>query len=129
MLNALTRPLRFGLALGLCAGPMLLATPAMAAQTLVVSAGAESPGGDVQLNAFAPNMITVNVGDTVTWHLDSTEFHNIYFPVGDDAARLHPARPGRRLHQSAGGYPLVAQTTTAARPRAAGCSTKATRAA
>jgi plastocyanin len=61
---------------------MLLPTSASAAQTLVVSAGAESVGGDVQLNEFAPLMINVNVGDTVTWRLDSTEFHNIYFPTG-----------------------------------------------
>ena len=109
---------------------MLLSTPAAAAQTLVVSAGAESPGGDVQLNAFAPNMINVNVGDTVTWHLDSTEFHNIYFPpgttppdfvlAGPDGVFINPA--GRRSR-------LAAQATTAALPPAAGCSTRATRTA
>jgi plastocyanin len=53
-----------------------------AAQTLTISAGAESAGGDVQLNTFAPNQITVNVGDTVTWSLDSTEFHNVLFTSG-----------------------------------------------
>jgi plastocyanin len=55
---------------------------ASAAQTLNVSAGAESPGGDVQLNEFAPNQIAVGVGDTVTWKLDSTEFHNVIFTSG-----------------------------------------------
>jgi len=80
--DRLIRPLRMALALGMCAAPMLLPTTASAAQTLVVSAGAESNGGDVQLNEFAPLMINVNVGDTVTWRLDSSEFHNVYFPAG-----------------------------------------------
>jgi plastocyanin len=61
---------------------MLLPTTASAAQTVTLSAGSQSPGGDVQLNEFAPTMITVNTGDTVTWHLDSIEFHNIDFPAG-----------------------------------------------
>src|SRR5438105_15959670 len=58
---------------------------ASASQTLNVSAGSESKGGDVQLNAFAPNQITVNVGDTVTWKLDSTEFHDVLFTSGAPA--------------------------------------------
>lgn len=68
--------------LGLIAAASLAPATAGAAQTLTVSAGAESAGGDVQLNEFAPNQLTVNVGDTVTWKLDSTEFHNVYFPGG-----------------------------------------------
>ncbi len=73
------------LALGFAAA--LLVTPfgALAAQTFTVSAGAESSGGDVQLNEFAPNQITVNVGDTVTWKLDSTEFHDVLFTSGAPA--------------------------------------------
>lgn len=73
---------RLGLLAALLAAQGLLPHSAAAAQTLNVSAGAESAAGDVQLNEFAPNQINVNVGDTVTWHLDSTEFHNIYFPSG-----------------------------------------------
>jgi plastocyanin len=61
---------------------MLGPVPASAAQTLVVSAGMESPGGDIQLNEFGPNQININVGDTITWRLDSTEFHNVDFPSG-----------------------------------------------
>ncbi|MBV9325238.1 MAG: hypothetical protein JO352_15790 [Chloroflexi bacterium] len=80
--DRLTRQLRIGVALAICAAPVLLPTPAAAAQTVTLSAGAESAGGDVQLNEFAPTMITVNTGDTVTWHLDSTEFHNVFFPAG-----------------------------------------------
>jgi plastocyanin len=72
-----------------------------AAQTLTMSAGAESSGGDVQLNEFAPTQISVAVGDTVTWKLNSTEFHNILFlsgaPVpefvlpGPDGVFINPA--------------------------------------
>jgi plastocyanin len=61
------------------------ANVASAAQTLTVSAGAESIGGDVQLNVFAPLQVTVNVGDTVTWRLDSTEFHDVVFTSGAPA--------------------------------------------
>ena len=78
----LIRWLRLGLALAVCSVPVLLPGTASAAQSLTLSAGSQSPGGDVQLNAFAPSMITVNIGDSVTWHLDSTEFHNIDFPAG-----------------------------------------------
>jgi plastocyanin len=74
---------RFGVALGLIASAILApASAASAAQTLNLSAGAESVGGDVQLNEFAPNQVTINVGDTITWRLDSTEFHNVTFPGG-----------------------------------------------
>jgi plastocyanin len=76
------RLLGVGLAAGLLAASFATVTNASAAQTLTVSAGAESPGGDVQLNEFAPNQITVNVGDTVTWKLNSTEFHNVMFLSG-----------------------------------------------
>jgi plastocyanin len=57
-----------------------------------VSAGAESPGGDVQLNEFAPIQVTVNVGDTVTWSLDSTEFHNVLFTSGGEGPEF--VQPG-----------------------------------
>jgi len=83
---------RAGLLVGLLAAPMVAPTSAGAAQTLVVSAGAESQGGDVQLNEFAPTQISINVGDTVTWRLDSTEFHNIYFPSGSPAPEF--VQPG-----------------------------------
>lgn len=81
-LQRVRRLWRIGLVVGIWAAPMAAPTTAGAAQTLVISAGAESQGGDVQLSEFAPNQITVNVGDTVTWRLDSTEFHNVFFPTG-----------------------------------------------
>jgi plastocyanin len=69
--------------LGLIVSAASLAPAAAgASQTLTVSAGSESKGGDVQLNEFAPNQVTVNVVDTITWRLDSTEFHNILFLSG-----------------------------------------------
>jgi plastocyanin len=68
--------------LGLVAALLPGAAPATAATTLEVSAGTESPGGDVQLNSFAPHAITVSAGDTVTWRIDSTEFHTVHFLSG-----------------------------------------------
>jgi len=54
--------------LGLIASSIVGPTSvASAAQTVTLSAGAESVGGDVQLNTFAPLQVTINVGDTVTW--------------------------------------------------------------
>jgi plastocyanin len=93
---------RGGVALGLMAS--MVAAPmsvASAAQTLNVSAGSESVDGNVQLNQFAPVQFTVNVGETVTWHLDSTEFHDVVFPgpgappefiqAGPDGVFINPA--------------------------------------
>ena len=64
-----------------------------AATTIVLSAGAESTGGDVQLNAFAPNSVAINVGDTITWSLDSTEFHNVMFTSGAPVPEFVDAGP------------------------------------
>jgi plastocyanin len=76
---------RAGLALALGGATLLSPLSASAAQTLTVSAGAESNGGDVQINQFAPNQIAVSVGDTVKWNLSSTEFHDILFTSGAPA--------------------------------------------
>src|SRR4030081_1013825 len=76
---------RVSLALGFAAALLVAPLGASAAQTFTVSAGAESSGGDVQLHEFAPNQITINVGDTVTWKLDSTEFHDVLFTSGAPA--------------------------------------------
>ena len=87
--------------LALLAGSLPFATPTAAATTLTISAGAQSPGTDVQLNMFAPGTTTINVGDTVTWRLDSIEFHTVTFLAGQpepefvqpgpDGAFLNPA--------------------------------------
>ncbi len=34
------------------------------------------------MTEFAPVQISINVGDTVTWSLDSTEFHDVLFTAG-----------------------------------------------
>ncbi len=56
--------------------------PGRAAVTFTVVAGAESPDRAVQINDFIPKPITINVGDTVTWRVDSTEFHTVTFLSG-----------------------------------------------
>jgi plastocyanin len=56
--------------------------PGRAAVTFTVVAGAESPDMAVQINDFIPKPITINVGDTVTWRVDSTEFHTVTFLSG-----------------------------------------------
>src|SRR5438105_5778522 len=91
---------------------------ASASQTLNVSAGSESKGGDVQLNEFAPNQVTVNIGDTVTWRLDSTEFHDILFLSGAPApAFVQPGPDGVFINPQAAfpaGGPDYAGTGVAA---------------
>jgi plastocyanin len=56
--------------------------PGRAAVTFTVVAGAESPDMAVQINDFIPKPIIINVGDTVTWRVDSTEFHTVTFLSG-----------------------------------------------
>lgn len=73
---------RAGLILAISCAPLVMPAAAHAAESVTVSAGAESQGGDVQLNEFAPVQVTVNVGDSVTWSLDSTEFHDVVFTAG-----------------------------------------------
>jgi plastocyanin len=79
MFRSLLRVLRASLVLAVCATPSMLPSVAHAAQTVTISAGAESQGGDIQLDEFTPTQISINAGDTVTWSLDSTEFHNVLF--------------------------------------------------
>lgn len=96
MSRSLIRFARAALVLGLIGSTVMgPASVVSAAQTFTVSAGSESPGGDVQLNEFAPINVTVNVGDTVTWRLDSTEFHNVIFTGGAPApAFVQPGPDG-----------------------------------
>jgi len=53
-----------------------------AAASFKVAAGTESEDKGVQINDFIPKPITINVGDTVTWTIESTEFHTITFLSG-----------------------------------------------
>jgi plastocyanin len=84
---------RFALLAGLVATVALQPATGSAAQTIILSAGAESTGGDVQLNAFAPNSVAISVGDTITWSLDSTEFHNVMFTSGAPVPEFVDAGP------------------------------------
>ncbi|MCA1646728.1 MAG: hypothetical protein LC797_15160 [Chloroflexi bacterium] len=83
---------------------------ASAAQTLNVSAGAESAGGDVQLNEFAPNQITIGVGDTVIWKLDSSEFHDILFTSGAPAPEFIAPGPDGVFVNPAAAFPVGGST-------------------
>jgi plastocyanin len=44
--------------------------------------GVSSRDQAVQANAFLPGSLTVDVGDSITWHLDSGEFHTVTFLSG-----------------------------------------------
>jgi plastocyanin len=59
-------------------------TAASAASTVSVWAGAESSDGSTQVNQFFPGDVTVNVGDTITWKVGSTEFHDVVFLSGTE---------------------------------------------
>jgi len=48
-------------------------------------AGTSSADEAVQVNSFLPHTLTVDVGDTITWHLNSGEFHTVTFLSGEDA--------------------------------------------
>src|SRR5579875_2052730 len=63
-------------------------------QTWAVTAGVESPDMAVMGMAFYPKDIFVNVGDTVTWTIDSMEFHTITFlKAGDSEPAFNPNDP------------------------------------
>jgi plastocyanin len=54
------------------------------------------------LNVFAPAVTTINVGDTVTWRLDSTEFHTVTFLAGQpEPDFVQPGADGVFLNQAA----------------------------
>ena len=53
--------------------------PAGAPKTWSVTVGVESSDMAVQGMVFFPTEIWINVGDTVTWNLRSTEFHTVTF--------------------------------------------------
>jgi plastocyanin len=95
---------RFALASALLL-TVLSAHPTAAATTLTVSAGAESADREVQLNAFAPAVTSINVGDTVTWRLDSTEFHTVTFLAGQPEPEFVEGGPEGPLLNPAAAFP------------------------
>jgi plastocyanin len=94
-----------GLGASLIVALLGLAPPLGAAtdepRSMTISAGAESANAEVQVNAFAPRTITIAAGDSVTWRVDSTEFHTISFlgggspppfiDAGSDGVFMNPA--------------------------------------
>jgi plastocyanin len=63
------------------------------ARTLHIGVGSESPDMALQVNAFLPGPLEVNVGDTVNWRIESTEFHTITFLSGAPLERFDAATP------------------------------------
>ena len=55
---------------------------AAAATTYTIFAGAAGADQAAQIYDFIPKPVTVSVGDTVTWHVGSGEFHTVTF-LGD----------------------------------------------
>src|SRR3954453_14949242 len=48
------------------------------------TAGTSTRDEAVQVNAFLPKNLTVDVGDSITWTLRSGEFHTVTFPSGTE---------------------------------------------
>jgi plastocyanin len=76
-----------GLMIPVPAGAQVATTP------LTLSAGAETAGGFVQLNAFAPHTVTIAAGDSLTWRVDSEEFHTVSFLAGTSPPPFVIAEP------------------------------------
>jgi plastocyanin len=98
--------MRGRLAVGAAAGMLLVAAIAPAAQAAdpvawQATAGVSTRDEAVQANTFLPTSLSVNVGDSVTWHLRSGEFHTVTFLsgapqppfiiVGQQGPELNPA--------------------------------------
>ena len=65
--------------------------PAAAAASPVdwqAGAGVSSKDEAIQVNAFLPRDLTVDEGDSITWHLNSGEFHTVTFLSGAAAPPL-----------------------------------------
>jgi len=73
-----------------------LPAPAAAASpvTWKVDAGAASRDQAIQVNAFLPREISVNVGDTITWTNPAGEFHTVSFLSGQAPPPLIIVGPG-----------------------------------
>jgi len=73
--------------IGLTAGLLIagsVAPAALAADPVGwhAAAGTSTPDEAVQVNAFLPRSLTVDVGDSITWTVKSGEFHTVTFPSG-----------------------------------------------
>ena len=82
-----------GTALALAALSPGLAT-ASGAVDWQAAVGASTRNQAVQVNAFLPQSLTVDVGDSITWTLASGEFHTVTFLSGAAAPPLIIGGPG-----------------------------------
>ena len=72
-----------------------------------LDAGAASNDQAIQVNAFLPREISINVGDTITWTNPAGEFHTVSFLsggarpdliiVGPGGPDINPSSPCRRV--------------------------------
>lgn len=73
--------------------------------TWMVMAGVESPDMAVMGMGFYPKNIFVNAGDTVTWTVQSSEFHTITFlKAGDSEPAFDPTDPTQATPQGGSTY-------------------------
>jgi plastocyanin len=75
--------------IGLAGGLLIAATVAPAALAAdpvgwQAAAGTSTRDEAVQVNAFLPKNLTVDVGDSINWTVKSGEFHTITFPSGTE---------------------------------------------
>jgi plastocyanin len=80
---------RLLVAIGAALGALLLgimifsrSQPATQPQNWVVIAGADAEEGALQSLSFLPEKITIHAGDSVTWEVQSTDEHTVYFGAG-----------------------------------------------
>jgi plastocyanin len=82
------------LAIALAALPLLPAAPvAHAATTWNVLAGDETPDMAVEALVFAPNAVTIGVGDTITWAFNTAEIHTVTFVSGGPLPTVFDVSP------------------------------------
>jgi plastocyanin len=95
---------RLGVGLSGAAIALAAFVPAAAAAAPVewqAGAGVSTASEAIQANTFLPRELTVNVGDRITWHLNSGEFHTVTFlsgaaappfiTIGPNGPELNPA--------------------------------------
>jgi plastocyanin len=93
------RSFRGRLGVGMAAGALAVAAivPTVAAAVPVdwqAAAGLSSADQAIQVNAFLPRDLTVDEGDSITWHLNSGEFHTVTFLSGAEAPPFIAIGPG-----------------------------------
>lgn len=85
----LVRRLAVGISLGvLSVGAFVPTVGAVGAVAWQATVGTATNNQAVQVNAFLPGDLTVDVGDSVTWNLGSGEFHTVTFLSGTVAPPL-----------------------------------------